>query len=74
MSNRTLIEINHDYAGEINKNKLKFLDALNEYLRAIPYGKIPYEIFPGVRVLGARHHSEAVDIAFGAYRRSEPKT
>lgn len=67
MSNRTLIEINHDLAGEIERRGPEFLAALGAHLRAIPYGKLPYELFPGARVLGARHHSEPYLIEWGAY-------
>jgi hypothetical protein len=67
MSNRTLIEINHDFAGDIELGAGAFVSALMNHLSCIPYNKIPYEIIPGVLVLGARHHSEPYVIEWGAY-------
>ncbi len=81
MSNRTLIEINHDYAHQIEKDPEVFLKALGDYLRAlrvpIVEGRTGHErkmLFPGVRVFGTRHHSEGFNIKWGCTEASEPSS
>lgn len=75
MSNRTLIEISHDFAGEIDRAPTGALErVLLRYLRsgdresAMELGRY------GIRVFGMRHHSDAFEIAWGGLRASEPST
>lgn len=54
MSNRTLIEFNHDYAGDLGE---EFLRRLGCYLRSASR-ETARDLEPfGVRVVGMRHHS-----------------
>lgn len=65
MSNRTLIEINHDFCGEIKKNHIEFIDDLCDYIRSGPArSKDRLERF-GVRLLACRHHSDPFHIEWG---------
>lgn len=62
MSNRTLIEFNHDYAGQIMADEEGFMLALGRYLNsADKIGEQGLERY-GVRVIGMRHHSEPVNV------------
>lgn len=54
MSNRTLIEINHDFASTLGE---AFLEALGGYLRSASRDNATVLEQFGVRVLGTRHHS-----------------
>jgi hypothetical protein len=54
MSNRTLIEINHDYAGHLGDG---FKVALLRYLRSASAETAKDLEQFGVRVIGMRHHS-----------------
>ena len=54
MSNRTLIEINHDFSGDLGDD---FLAALGRYLRSANCETADALTRYGVRVLGMRHHS-----------------
>lgn len=63
MSNRTLIEINHDYAKELRTPA--FLEALALYVNgADSESRKRLERF-GVRVFGMRHHSDGFEIKWG---------
>lgn len=65
MSNRTLIEINHDCAHELRTPG--FLDALGLYINsASPETREALEQF-GVRVFGMRHHSEGFSVRWGTH-------
>lgn len=55
MSNRTLIEINHDFAETLGE---AFLDALGRYLRSASRDNAAVLEQYGVKVVGMRHHSE----------------
>lgn len=62
MSNRTLIEINHDFAHAIDAGGAgDFERALLGYLRSASKESAKRLEFYGVRVLGMRHHSENFD-------------
>lgn len=70
MSNRTLIEINHDYARDINT--VGFLDAIAVYVRhADKESREALEQY-GIRVFGTRHHSDGFDIKWGTSKATEP--
>lgn len=77
MSNRSLIEINHDYAHEIEKNADTFMAALNAYLRGgrcdIVQNGMRF-VFAGVRVFGMRHHSDGFDLRWGGVTARESAT
>lgn len=67
MSNRTLIEINHDYAGDIDDNHVHFVARLLSYLRGGgEHNKEELERY-GVRVFGTRHHSEGFNVHWGTH-------
>jgi hypothetical protein len=62
MSTRTVIEINHDYIGN-----LRMLGDLHALIRELAGSSVTgalnkhgrrYEYAPGIRILGQRHHSE----------------
>lgn len=54
MSNRTLIEINHDFAGGLGE---PFAAAVRRYLQSASLETASELEHYGVRVLGMRHHS-----------------
>ena len=72
MSTRTIIEINHDYLGDLAKDP----SILADVLRQLGSGAIGAEIakadgseqpqrrpgVPGIRFLATRHHSEVITI------------
>jgi hypothetical protein len=74
MSNRSLIEINHDFAGQIKRRPEGFALTLYRYLLSgSPQEAYALEEF-GIRVFGMRHHSNAFDIDWAGKKISEPKT
>lgn len=54
MSNRTLIEINHDFCGDLGPT---FLSDLERYLRSATRESADRLRVHGVSVVGMRHHS-----------------
>jgi len=54
MSNRTMLEINHDKTPFTQKDKDEFIDQLCAYL----YSGDPKRLPRGVTWFGMRHHSE----------------
>lgn len=54
MSNRTLIEINHDYCPSSDKAEAALGEALANYMRCADKILLP----PGVTFKHIRHHSE----------------
>lgn len=65
MSNRTLLEINHDLTGTIAKDPENFVNLLRDYLNApSDYNALELKHF-GVTVLGYRHHSEPYQMTNG---------
>lgn len=65
MSNRTLIEINHDRYRDLNTPA--FLDALALYIRSADKdSRKALEEF-GVRVFGMRHHSDSFEVRWGTH-------
>lgn len=75
MSNRTLLEINHDCSGAIDRAPSgQFERALLRYLRSASKENAaalePY----GIRVFGMRHHSEGFKVAWGAHEASEEES
>jgi hypothetical protein len=54
MSNRTLIEINHDFYHRLDDD---FVPTLNRYLRSASRETAEALELYGVRVIGMRHHS-----------------
>ena len=66
MSNRTLIEINHDFTGEIDKAPTGSLEnALLRYLRSADKQNAEALEQFGIRVFGMRHHSDPFSIRWG---------
>lgn len=73
MSNRTLIEINHDCAHAIDRAGTgDFERALLRYLRSAGRDEAKYLERYGVRVFGMRHHSEGFAIKWGCHEFKEP--
>ena len=69
MSNRSLIEINHDFAKALNTPA--FLDALAMYVNSASREHRAALLPFGVKVFGMRHHSEDYHIEWGAHRALE---
>lgn len=66
MSNRTIIEINHDMWHKIESNAALFGDMIAEYMRACdPKVRDNLEQRFGANVLATVHHSDDVRISFG---------
>ncbi len=73
MSNRTLIELNHDYSGQIKDDPDGFLRWLNLLLNSLdPEAKNMLRGRYGVRVFGTRDHSDGFDVKWGSIVASEP--
>lgn len=65
MSNRTLVEINHDLAHRFKDPA--FLEALDRYTKsASPENAAELKKF-GITVHGMRHHSESFNIRWGCH-------
>lgn len=58
MSNRSLIEINHDYWHVLDSHPLDFLAALQRYLSSADNDNAEALRRFGVKVVGMRHHSD----------------
>ena len=66
MSNRTLIEINHDYWAHIDARPRDFIETLQSYLSG-GSGRASEALERyGIRVITLRHHSENFNIPDGA--------
>lgn len=75
MSNRTLIEINHDTAAfNINGDGDAFIGALTSYLASGSPENAERLKRYGIRVFGMRHHSEAFRITWGCHKADESET
>jgi hypothetical protein len=73
VSNRTLLEINHDYVHSLN-DPTPFKEILIRYLcSASPQNAEELKRY-GVRVFGIRHHSEGFSIRWGCFVASENAT
>lgn len=59
MSIRTIIEINHDYLGDLTDSFGKI--AVMDFLYSLR-GATPDEPPPGIRVLAQRHHSDEITL------------
>ena len=71
MSNRSLFEINHDFADAIKRDPAGFVADLDAYLssgsmRCAAILKDRYHI----NLHGIRHHAEAFEIKWGVYKSS----
>jgi hypothetical protein len=69
MSNRTLVELNHDLWGKMNS--AEFLAALQAYLGSASPENADRLSRYGVRIFGMRHHSEGFDIKWGWHEAKE---
>lgn len=60
MSNRSLIELNHDYSGMIANHPEQFLELISEQLRSANNPEVAeaFRINFGVTVHGTLHHSD----------------
>lgn len=71
MSNRTLLEINHDLWHRIKEDPAQFASVLTRYLGSASADTAePLERF-GIRVFGMRHHSEGFKIEWGCHNATE---
>lgn len=75
MSNRTLLEFNHDQAWRIKENPEPFLAAINEMLRAgVDDGALLTLGSYGVKWHGQRHHSDGYSVKWGAHVSAQAAT
>lgn len=76
MSNRTLIEINHDYGHEIERHPERFMAFLEDLIRGGSQADLNerFRVLFGIRVFGTRHHSDAFAIDWGGNKAAEPST
>lgn len=73
MSQRTLLELNHDQAHRIASDPGPFLSALDALTRGgYDEGTLLVLGSYGVRWRGQRHHSEGFDITWGCHKVREP--
>lgn len=75
MSNRTLLEFNHDLSYRIEEEPAQFLLAIGDMMRGGPSdrNRAALERY-GVKWYGQRHHSQGFDINWGGHKTSEPET
>ena len=74
MGNRSLVEINHDYTGEIKRDPEGFVRALTLYLQSGHHlSARGLEQF-GVHVFGMKHHSDGYSIEWGGKKSSRAGT
>ena len=71
MSNRTLIEINHDLCDKILNEPSHFATELAYYLSSGSKRHAEDLEQYGVRVIGMKHHSEGHDIKWGLTKETE---
>lgn len=71
MSNRTLIEINHDLWFRIRANTTGFAMVVCDYLRCSDSRSAEALQDFGIRVFGMRHHSDSFSIDWGGIRARE---
>lgn len=68
MSNRTLVELNHDHAHKMDS--AEFLHVLARYLGSGSQEAAEELSRYGVRVFGMRHHSDGYNIQWGWHHAS----
>lgn len=73
MSNRSLFEINHDFAAviETGGHGVDFREALVRYLRSANEPQAEDLKRFGIRVFGMRHHTDGFEIRWGANEAAE---
>lgn len=71
MSNRTLIEINHDFTHVIERHPEEFDCDIIRYLCNADQSNAERLLKYGIRVFGMRHHSDAFEINWGGIKASE---
>ena len=74
MSNRSLIEINHDYWYTLKDDPEGFVMALRLYLGSANKDTAERLERFGIRVFGMRHHSYGFEINWGGIKVSEPES
>lgn len=74
MSNRTLIEINHDFAHRVKESPEEFSQKLYRYLASASAENAADLRQFGIVRIGMRHHSEGFDIKYGCYKAAETET
>ena len=75
MSNRTLIEINHDYGHAIARNQSTVCDLVGDLIRGGADAQVMAQLERfGIRVFGTRHHSDDFTIEWGGSKVAEPKS
>lgn len=57
MSNRTLVELNHDYCPHATADLLQWAQAMQNYMSSGDPRRLP----PGVTFVNMRHHSEPME-------------
>lgn len=71
MSNRTLIELNHDFTHYVEGEPEAFARALAAYARSASKENAEKLERWGVKVFGMRHHSEGYRITWGYTKASQ---
>jgi hypothetical protein len=64
MSNRTIIEINHDMSHKIRDNPAAIGEEIAEYTRSVSHESADRLRRYGINVLGTVHHSDKISISF----------
>lgn len=75
MSQRTLLQFNHDQAHKIEREPAPFLSALGDLMRGGPsdHNLIVLGSY-GVTWHGQRHHSDGFNITWGGHKSAEAKS
>lgn len=71
MSNRTLIEINHDYVQDISNNRDAIVGFLLNYLTSGDARDFDNLAYYGIRIVGMKHHSDPHSIKWGSIEDKE---
>lgn len=70
MSTRTIIEINHDYLGQLTEGNLA---QVVSFIVSLMSAGDPY-VPQGITMLGQRHHSERLKLVLGSGVAARTKT
>jgi hypothetical protein len=71
MSNRSLMEFNHDRTQEIFEDTPGFIVALDNYLANASKRNVEALKHYGIRIFGMRHHSEPFFVKWGAHESAD---
>jgi len=75
MSNRSLMEFNHDFGYAIKADPEDFIRTINSFLNSTDEETAArLRLRYGIRIFGTRHHSDAFDIDWGGQKSAEGKS